>query len=215
MGALQLGGVRGRTSGLGEVMGPLLEPEEKKTQEPSLWLFVGESPGPGGLLIGTCNFCSHIPPTCFCPPLHAQRLHFAGFCASAHWQCHSCLSRESPPSPFLVLSVQEPSCGSRGNALLVAASWNSPISLTIGSVDLWVNLVAQTLGKESTCNAGDGFDPWVGKIPWRREWQPTSVYLPGEFHGQRSLAGYGPWGCKELDTTEAQHSTAHLWDLKW
>ena len=47
-----------------------------------------------------------------------------------------------------------------------------------------------------------GFDPWVGKIPWRRTWQPTPVFLPGESHGQRSLARYGPWGSKELDMTE-------------
>ena len=47
-----------------------------------------------------------------------------------------------------------------------------------------------------------GFDPWVGKIPWRRESLPTPVFWPGEFHGQRSLTGYSPWGCKELDTTE-------------
>ena len=46
------------------------------------------------------------------------------------------------------------------------------------------------------------FDPWVEKIPWRREWLPTAVFLPGESHGQRSLVGYSPWGCKELDTTE-------------
>ena len=46
------------------------------------------------------------------------------------------------------------------------------------------------------------FDPWVGKIPWRRRWQPTPVFLPGEFHGQRSLTGYSPWGCKESDTNE-------------
>ena len=46
------------------------------------------------------------------------------------------------------------------------------------------------------------FDPWVGKISWTREWQPTLVFLPGEFHGQRSLAGCIPWGCKESDTTE-------------
>ena len=45
-------------------------------------------------------------------------------------------------------------------------------------------------------------DPWVGKIPWRREWQPTPIFLPGEFHGQRSLVGCGPWGHKELDPTE-------------
>ena len=44
--------------------------------------------------------------------------------------------------------------------------------------------------KESACNAGDlGSIPWVGKIPWRREWLPTPVFLPGEFHGQRSLMG--------------------------
>ena len=46
-----------------------------------------------------------------------------------------------------------------------------------------------------------GFDPRVRKIPWRREWQPTSVFLPGEFHGQRRLANYNPWGHKESDTT--------------
>ena len=42
----------------------------------------------------------------------------------------------------------------------------------------------------------------VRKVPWRREWQPTSVFLPGKFHGQRSLEGYSPWDSKELDTTE-------------
>ena len=47
-----------------------------------------------------------------------------------------------------------------------------------------------------------GFDPWVGKIPWRRACQPTPVFLPSEFHGQRSLAGYSPWGGKGSDTTE-------------
>ena len=46
------------------------------------------------------------------------------------------------------------------------------------------------------------FDPWVRKIPWRRECLPILVLLPGESHGQRSLAGYSPWGCKELDRTE-------------
>jgi len=46
------------------------------------------------------------------------------------------------------------------------------------------------------------FDSWVGKIPWRRKWQPTPVSLPGESQGQRSLAGYSPWDCKEWDTTE-------------
>ena len=46
-----------------------------------------------------------------------------------------------------------------------------------------------------------GFDPWVRKILWRREWQPTPVLLPGKSHGQRSIVGYSPQGHKELDTT--------------
>ena len=45
------------------------------------------------------------------------------------------------------------------------------------------------------------FDPWFGKVPWRREWQPTLVFLPTESHGLRSLAGYSPWGHTELNTT--------------
>ena len=47
-----------------------------------------------------------------------------------------------------------------------------------------------------------GFNPWVGKILWRREWLPTSLFLRGEFYGQKSLVGNSPWGCKESDTTE-------------
>ena len=46
------------------------------------------------------------------------------------------------------------------------------------------------------------FDPWIRKIPWRREWLPTPAFLPGEFQGQRSLVSYRPWGHKELDMTE-------------
>ena len=61
-------------------------------------------------------------------------------------------------------------------------------------------------GKEFTCQCQRHkrckFDPWVGKIPTRREWQPTPVFLPGESHGQRSLVDYSPWGHKESDTTE-------------
>ena len=47
-----------------------------------------------------------------------------------------------------------------------------------------------------------GFNPWVGKTAWRRAWQPTPLFLPGESHGQWSLAGYCPWGGKESDMTE-------------
>ena len=43
-----------------------------------------------------------------------------------------------------------------------------------------------------------GFNPWIRKIPWRRKWQPTPVFLPGKFHGQRSLVGYSPWGNRRV-----------------
>ena len=46
------------------------------------------------------------------------------------------------------------------------------------------------------------FDQWFRKTSWRRKWQPTPVFLPGKFHGQRSLEGYSPWGCKESDMTD-------------
>ena len=55
-----------------------------------------------------------------------------------------------------------------------------------------------------------GFNPWVGKIPWRSVWPSTLVFLPGKFHGQRSLTSYRPWGHKELDTTEwITHTHTH------
>ena len=58
-----------------------------------------------------------------------------------------------------------------------------------------------------------GFDPWVGNIPWRRKWQPTPVFLPGKFHGQRSLAGYSPRGQKELHMMEhmCTHTQTHTY----
>ena len=60
------------------------------------------------------------------------------------------------------------------------------------------SLVAQRVKNLS----GDpGFSPWDGKILWRRKWQPTLLFLSGTFHGQRSLAGCGLWGCKESDVT--------------
>ena len=71
------------------------------------------------------------------------------------------------------------------------------LSTFILGISCWLS------GKVSACQCGSlRFDPWVGKNPWRREWQPTPVFLLGESHGQRSLAGYSPWGHKESDMTE-------------
>ena len=64
-------------------------------------------------------------------------------------------------------------------------------------------------GKEPACQCRRskrcGFDSYVGKIPWKRAWQPTPVFLPGESHGRKSLVGCSPRGRKESDTTERLH----------
>ena len=60
------------------------------------------------------------------------------------------------------------------------------------------NLPDNTGDRRDRCE----FNPYVRKIPWNRKWQPSPVFLPGKFQGQRSLEGYSPWGCKESDMTE-------------
>ena len=79
--------------------------------------------------------------------------------------------------------------------------WGEMVQTGIGAREAQVALVVKNLpanaGRRKTC----GFGPWVQKIPWRRAWQATPVFLPGESHGQRNLAGYSPWGHKESDST--------------
>ena len=78
-------------------------------------------------------------------------------------------------------------------------------SLRKGWISWVLRLSGQLGGKESFCQCWRhkrwGFSPWVRRTPWRRKWQPTPVFLPGEFHGQRSLECCSPWGRKTLDTT--------------
>ena len=69
-----------------------------------------------------------------------------------------------------------------------------------------VALVVKNLPASAGDSREHGFDPWVGKVPWRRAWQPTSVFLSGESHGQSNVAGYSPQSHKELDTLK-QYST--------
>ena len=91
--------------------------------------------------------------------------------------------------------------------------WRTGMLQSVGSQRVRHNLAAEQQqkiflsrccsGKESICQCKThGFHPWVGKIPWRRKWQPTPVFLLRESHGQRSLVTYSPWGRKELGMTE-------------
>ena len=73
-------------------------------------------------------------------------------------------------------------------------------------------------GKELACQCRRkrlGFSPWVGKIPWRRAWQLTPVFLPGKSHGQRSLVGYSSWGCervgRDLATEQKLYIHTHIY----
>ena len=66
--------------------------------------------------------------------------------------------------------------------------------------------------KESACKCrSHRFDPWVEKISWRKNWQPTPVFLSGQFHWQRNLADYSRWGCQESETTEHAHMHRQLY----
>ena len=86
---------------------------------------------------------------------------------------------------------------SHEKGLLVLCNWS--ILFMINGLPRWLS------GKESTCQCKwcrrRGLDAWVRKIPWRRKWQPTPVFLPGNSHGQRSLAGYSPRGHEDSSMT--------------
>ena len=73
-------------------------------------------------------------------------------------------------------------------------------------------------GIESGCQCRrhrrHGFDPWLRKILWCKKWQTKPVFLPGEFYGQRSIAGYSPWGSKESDMTGYTHNVEYIIDSK-
>ena len=91
--------------------------------------------------------------------------------------------------------------------LLTYLSW---ICL-LGSYPMWHS------GKESACQCRRykrcGFNPWVRKIPWRRKRQPSSVLLPGKSHGQKSLAGYSPWGHRVRHNLATKQQQTHLGGL--
>ena len=76
------------------------------------------------------------------------------------------------------------------------------------SISFMDSLMAQWVKNLPQCRRC-GFDPWVGKILWSRKWKPTPVFLPEKSHRQRSLEGYSPKGCQELDTTEWLHSRTY------
>ena len=111
-----------------------------------------------------------------------------------------------PPLGFPASSVGKESTCSAGDPSLIPG-WGRSTGEGIGYPlqYSWASLVAQLVKNPLQCGRL-GFDPWVGKIPWRREGLPAPVFWPGEFHGL-----YSPWGCKESDMTERVHFI--LWQM--
>ena len=84
------------------------------------------------------------------------------------------------------------------------SDYTYPLAKVFLGLPRWVS------NKESSCQCRRcgrrGFNAWVRKIPWRRKWQPTPVFVLGKSHGQRSLAGYSPWGCQASDAPEHERT---------
>ena len=84
---------------------------------------------------------------------------------------------------------------------LCFSRWATPSNILL--LYLLQGFPSDSVGKESSCNVGDmGLIPGFGRSPGEGNGNPTLLFLPGGFHGQRSLVGYSPWGCKESDMTE-------------
>ena len=108
-----------------------------------------------------------------------QRLHF-------HFSL-SCIG-EGNGNPFQCSCLENPRVG--------GALWAAVYGVAQSQTRL-TRLSSSSSSKESTCQCKrHSLDPWVGRNPWRRKWQPTPVFLPEKSHGQRSLAGCSPWGCR-------------------
>ena len=120
--------------------------------------------------------------------------------------------------PLLLLPSIFSSIRVFSNELVLRIKWPS-IGVSASASVLPVNIQDMVLipptpcdsgGKESACNVGElGLIPGLGRSLWRREWLPTPALLPGEFHGQKRLAGYSPWGHEESDTTEQLTLNTH------
>ena len=106
--------------------------------------------------------------------------------------------------PFLLQCVVSTLCGKGERSMSMGSSNAVQTGFRAKYHTVWASPVAQQYRIHRQCRSCRrcGFDPWVGKNPSRRAWQPTLIFLPGESLGQGSLAGYSPWGRTESDTTE-------------
>ena len=126
-------------------------------------------------------------------------------CASADFSCAlcGCSGRKGLGRWYEMIEKQIPLHWIYYRVFAVVWQWDSALHpsycSTISYLIYYYKVSRWLTGKEPACQCRrPGFHPWVRKIPWRRKWQPTPVFLPGKSHGQRSLVGYSPRSCKRV-----------------
>ena len=142
-----------------------------------------------------CVNCSVVSDSATPWTIGRQAPLFMGFPRQEYWSVLPCPPLGDLPEPG-IQPASPVSLALAGGFFTIRATREVVYSLVYSFPYGWE-------GEESACNAGDGSsNPRLGRFPWRRKWQPTPLFLPGEFHGQRSLAGHSSWGPKESDTTK-------------
>ena len=123
--------------------------------------------------------------------------------------CPPCSPLTSPQPP------QRPAVKNCENTTTLSSPTPSsqPIQLRFLLIWHFLSVPGDVSGKEPACQCRrhkrHGFDPWIRKIPWRRAWQPTPAFLPGESHRRRSLAGHSAWGPKSQTRLKQRITRAH------
>ena len=159
------------------------------------------------------------------PPGGSLSLHGTwGQCLNAWSLYHVALTCRLNASPSSLMGKTARSSQTRGKVSQVGITerwWSGGLQLSIclGNLEEHLGLLGLPWwlrGKESTCQCRRcEFDPWVGKMPWKRKWQPTPIVLPEKFHGQRSPVGFSPWSCKGVGYDLVANNNNINCDFKW
>ena len=139
-----------------------------------------------------------------CPPPLKPDLVYSQYTAVSEHSCGQGLRLHCPSRPWHACTL-DPAAPPLGFFIWSFDCWSSSCTFGEGFLPGGASQIVQWKEFAWQCRRGKThrFNPWAGKIPWRQKWLATPVFLPGTFHGQRSLAGYSPWGHQDLDTAWA------------
>ena len=139
-----------------------------------------------------------------CPPPLKPDLVYSQYAAVSEHSCGQGLRLHCPSRPWHACTL-DPAAPPLGFFIWSFDCWSSSCTFGEGFLPGGASQIVQWKEFAWQCRRGKThrFNPWAGKIPWRQKWLATPVFLPGTFHGQRSLAGSSPWGHQDLDTAWA------------